>query len=44
MCIWPCLHEQIKHTLFALICVELLGTDQECEQLKLALFAHVNAA
>ena len=38
------LHEQIKHSLFAQIRPELLHTDQEFEQLKEVLFAHVNAA
>ena len=38
------LHEQIKHTLFAQIRPKLLHTEQEFEQLKEILFAHVNAA
>ena len=40
----PRLHEQIKYTLFAQICPELIYTDWEFEQLKEVLFAHVNAA
>ena len=37
----PCLHDQIKHTLFAQIRSELLHTDQEFEQLKEVLFAQI---
>ena len=40
----PRLHEQIKYGLCAQIRPELLHTDQEFEQLKEILFAHVNAA
>ena len=38
------LHDQIKHALFAQIMTELLHTDAEFEQIKAALFAHVNPA
>ena len=40
----PRLHEQIKPLLYEQICLRLLHTDQEFEQLKEAFFAHVYAA